>query len=64
MEEKVKHGAPEVLLTARQVAERLGVKPCTVRKLIERNQINVVKVESLNRFTEADVAEYIKKNRR
>lgn len=64
MEEKIKQAVPEVLLSTAQVADRLGVKPCTVRKLIERKQLNVVKIMGMNKFSPSDVAEFIKKNRR
>lgn len=63
-EEKIKHAVPEVLLSTAQVADRLGVKPCTVRKLIERKQLNVVKVLGMNKFAPPDVDAFIKKNRR
>jgi excisionase family DNA binding protein len=64
MEERIKQSAPEVLLSTKDVADRLGVKPCTVRKLIERKQLNVVKVLGMNKFAPADVDAFIKKNRR
>jgi len=64
MEEKIKQAVPEVLLTTKDVADRLGVKPCTVRKLVEREKLPVVKISGVNRYIPSDVDEFIRKKRR
>ena len=52
------------LLTTQEVADRLKIKPSTVRKLALAKKIPVIKIGvKLSRFLVSDVEEYIKKNR-
>ena len=53
------------LLTVEEVAARLKLKPCTVRRLALDGKITRVKVsEKLNRFLKSDVDTYISNNRK
>ena len=52
------------LLTTKEVAERLKIKPSTVRHLALDEKIPVIKIgKKLSRFLSSDVETYIKKNR-
>jgi excisionase family DNA binding protein len=53
---------PAALLSADQVAARLGCKIRLVRKLSAERRIPVVKVGRLTRFKPSDVESYIESN--
>jgi excisionase family DNA binding protein len=51
------------LLTVEQTAERLGVKPATIRSwILKREKIEVVKVGRLVRIKESSIHNFIDKN--
>jgi excisionase family DNA binding protein len=51
------------LLCVEQAAERLGVKPATIRSwILKRQKLEIVKVGRLVRITEKSIDEFINKN--
>jgi excisionase family DNA binding protein len=51
------------LLAIEQVAERLGVKPATIRSwILRREKLEVVKVGRLVRITEGSIEKFIDEN--
>ena len=51
------------LLGVEQAAERLGVKPATIRSwILRRQKLEVVKVGRLVRITEKSIDEFINEN--
>jgi len=51
------------LLGIEQAAERLGVKPATIRSwILKRQKLEIVKVGRLVRITERSIDEFIDKN--
>ena len=51
------------LLTVEQTAERLGVKPATIRSwILKREKIEIVKVGRLVRITESSIQRLIDEN--
>jgi excisionase family DNA binding protein len=51
------------LLTVEQAAERLGVKPATIRSwILKREKIEVVKVGRLVRIKESSLHDFIDRN--
>lgn len=52
------------LLNVEQVAERLAVRPCTVRAWVWKRKLPFIKVGDLVRFTPEDIEDFLRKNRR
>lgn len=53
----------ERLMTPEEVAERLAIKPKTVRNFLREGRIKAVKVGRLWRIRESDLLEYMKGER-
>jgi len=51
------------LLTINNVAEMLGVKPDTVRRMCYARRIPHIKLAKFIRFDRADIEEWMKKNK-
>ena len=51
------------LLCVEQAAERLGVKPATIRSwILKRQKLEIVKVGRLVRITEKSIDDFIERN--
>lgn len=57
------HPTPPILFGMDEAAERLGITPRMMRRLVETRQITFRRVGRLIKLTDQDLAEYVERNK-